>query len=158
LYLGVRYELITPYVDKNNLMVNFDPNFGGANGRKGRFVVPTADVIPLIDPRMVAYGVMTAKDAGVRRGLGHAGTNNIAPRVGVAWALNEKTVLRGGYGVFYPTAAAQGIRDALESSPFNQGRTSTNVTATPLSPWPGFAHGFSPLTGGRISALSGPPS
>jgi hypothetical protein len=158
LYLGVRYELITPFVDKNNLMVNFDPNFSGANGRKGRFVVPTADVIPLIDPRMVAYGVVTAKDAGVGRGLVNADTNNIAPRVGVAWALNEKTVLRGGYGVFYPTAAAQGIRDALESSPFNQGRTRTNITATPLSPWPGFAHGFSPLTGGRISALSGPPS
>ncbi|HKC89602.1 MAG TPA: TonB-dependent receptor, partial [Blastocatellia bacterium] len=99
LYLGVRYELITPFVDKNNLMVNFDPNFSGANGRKGRFVVPTADVIPLIDPRMVTYGVVTAKDAGVGRGLVNADTNNVAPRVGVAWALNERTVLRGGYGV-----------------------------------------------------------
>src|SRR5262249_6565876 len=120
--------------------------------------VPTTDVIPLIDPRMVTYGVVTAKDAGVGRGLVNADTNNVAPRVGVAWALNERTVLRGGYGVFYPTAAAQGIRDALESSPFNQGRSRTNDAATPLSPWPGFAHGFSPLTGGRISALSGPPS
>jgi hypothetical protein len=26
---------------------------------------------------------------------------NIAPRFGLAWSLNEKTVLRGGYGIFY---------------------------------------------------------
>src|SRR5262249_62331013 len=102
-------------------MVNFDPNFSGANGRKGRFVVPTADVIPLIDPRMVAYGVVTAKDAGVGRGLVNADTNNVAPRVGVAWALNERTVLRGGYGVFYPTAAAPGLRAAVDTSSFKQG-------------------------------------
>lgn len=157
LYLGVRYELLTPFVDRNNLMVNFDPDFKGANGRRGRFVVPTADVLSLIDPRMVAYGAVTAKDAGVGRGLVNADTNNVAPRVGFAWSWNDKMVLRGGYGIFYPTSAAQGIRDALESAPFNQGRTKTSTAAAPLSPWPGSAHGFSPLTGGQLSALSGPP-
>jgi hypothetical protein len=157
LYLGVRYELITPFVDKNNLMVNFDPDFRAANGRKGRFIVPTADVIPLIDPRMVTYGVVTAKDAGVGRGLVNTDTNNVAPRLGVAWSLNDKTVLRGGYGIFYPTSAAQGIRDALESAPFNQGRTRTSTAAAPLSSWPGFAHGFSPISGGQVSALTGAP-
>lgn len=27
--------------------------------------------------------------------------NNIAPRIGVAWQINSKTVLRAGYGIFY---------------------------------------------------------
>ena len=46
LTLGLRYEVHTPFVDKNDLMVNFDPNGTGNGGRKGRFVVPTAEVIP----------------------------------------------------------------------------------------------------------------
>jgi hypothetical protein len=158
LYLGLRYELISPFVDKNDLLVNFDPNFVGPNGRKGRFIVPSREVLPNIDPRMITYGVATADEAGVGRGLIKTDTNNLAPRLGVAWAFNDKTVLRGGYGIFYPTSAAQGTRDAMASSPFNQGRTRNNTAAAPLSPWPGATHGFSPLTGGALATVAGPPS
>ncbi|MEO5740259.1 MAG: carboxypeptidase-like regulatory domain-containing protein, partial [Vicinamibacterales bacterium] len=59
LYLGVRYELITPFIERNDLLVNFDPDFRAANGRRGRFVVPTTETIANIDARMVAYGVVT---------------------------------------------------------------------------------------------------
>ena len=27
--------------------------------------------------------------------------NNFAPRIGFAWQLNQKTVMRGGFGIFY---------------------------------------------------------
>ena len=155
LYLGLRYELITPFVDKNDLMVNFDPNFTDPQtGRRGRFVVPSADIIPLIDPGMVSYGVVVASDIGLGRGLVKADRNNFAPRLGFAWRITEKDVLRGGYGWFFPTAAAQGVRDALESAPFNQGRTKRR----PTGGWPGGinGHGISPLTGGRLSPPPGP--
>src|SRR5262249_56650739 len=112
LNLGLRYELLTPYVDKNNLMVNFDPNGTGNGGRKGRFVVPTADVIPRIHPFFVTYGVVTADQAGVGRGLIKTDKNNFAPRLGAAYRMGDKSVLRGGYGMFYPTSAAHGMRDA----------------------------------------------
>jgi hypothetical protein len=149
LYLGLRYELITPFVDKNNLMVNFDPNFvNPTTKRHGRFIVPTADVIRLIDPGMVAYGVATAADVGVGRGLIKTDRNNFAPRLGAAFRLNARTVLRGGYGVFYPTTAAQGVRDAFESTPFNQSREKRGA----LQGWPGGInpHGISPLSGGTL--------
>jgi Carboxypeptidase regulatory-like domain/TonB dependent receptor len=149
LYLGLRYELVTPFIDKNNLMVNFDPNFvDPKTGRHGRFVVPTADVIQQIDPGMVAFGVAVAKDVGVGRGLLKTDRNNFAPRLGAAFRLNEKTVLRGGYGMFYPTAAAQGARDAFESSPFNQGREKR----VGIQGWPGGINGrgISPLSGGTL--------
>src|SRR5205823_1840494 len=136
LNLGLRYELITPFIENNDLIVNFDPNYTGPNGQKGRFVVPTEKVFSQIDPRMVAYGVTTADKAGVGRGLVRTDTNNLAPRVGVAWRVGGNSVIRGGIGVFYPTSAAQGIRDAMASAPFNQGVTYNNTAAKPIQPWP----------------------
>jgi hypothetical protein len=160
LNLGLRYELLTPFNEANNLLVNFDPTFVGTNGRRGRFVVPDASVIPLIDPAMVSYGVVTAEEAGISRGLVNADRNNFAPRVGLAWRLTEGTVIRGGYGIFFPTAAAQGIRDALASVPFNQSRRSRTVGTTSLGGWPGglTPAGQTPFSGGRLDAASTVPS
>lgn len=158
LNLGLRYELITPFVDKNDLMVNFDPDsVDPTTGRRGRFVAPAARTLPFMDPRMIAYGVVTADQIGLGRGLMKADRNNFAPRLGAAWRVGKRNVLRGGFGVAYPTAAAQGMRDAMESSPFNQGRRKRN-TNPPLAGWPGFSHGFSPLTGGLLDTVGGAPS
>src|SRR5204862_7562417 len=56
LNLGLRYEIITPFVDRNDLMVNFDPNGTGNGGRKGRFVVPTEATKARIHPFFITYG------------------------------------------------------------------------------------------------------
>ena len=148
LTLGLRYEVHTPFVDKNNLMVNFDPNGTGNGGRKGRFVVPTADVISRIHPFFVNYGVVTADDAGVGRGLVKTDKNNFAPRVGAAWRLTENSVLRGGFGIFYPTSAAQGIRDAIATNTFNQRITKRNTLGLPGGINP---RGITPFSGGTVS-------
>ena len=160
LYLGLRYELVTPFIERNDLLVNFDPNFtDSATGKKGRFIVPSQEIISKIDPRIVAFGVATADQVGVGRALVKTDTNNLAPRLGAAWRLTEKTVIRGGYGFFYPTAAAQGMRDAIATNPFNQGRTKNNQT-TSLAGWPGAAngHGISPFSNGTLRTLGSQPS
>ena len=41
--------------------------------------------------------------------------NNLAPRLSVAYALNQKTVIRGGSGVFYDRAGDGPIREVLRS-------------------------------------------
>jgi outer membrane receptor protein involved in Fe transport len=41
--------------------------------------------------------------------------NNVAPRISAALALNKKTILRGGAGVFYDRAGDNAIHDVLRS-------------------------------------------
>jgi len=123
------------------------------------FIVPDQNSFAKIDPRMVKYGTITASQAGVGRGLVETDNNNIAPRAGFAWRLTEKSVLRGGIGVFYPTSAAQGIRDAMASAPFNQGVTFTNTAANPIQPWPNAnLRGVVPIAGGQPRTAGSQPS
>lgn len=158
LNLGLRYELITPFIEANDLLVNFDTEYVDPSGKRGRFVVPNQSTIASLDSRIVNYGVVTADQAGVGRALVRTDKNNVAPRVGIAWRVTHRAVIRGGYGVFYPTSAAQGIRDPIATNAFNQGLTKTSPAATPLQGWPGAQHGISPLTGGVQSNVTGSPS
>ena len=79
------------------------------------------------------------------RGLVRTDKNNFAPRVGIAWGIGDKTVIRGGYGLYFPTSAAQGIRDPISTNGFNQALTKqTGTVNPPLQAWP------FPLTGGDV--------
>jgi Carboxypeptidase regulatory-like domain len=153
LNLGLRYEVVLPFVDKNDIMMNFDPTF---NNNTGRFIIPTDKTTPFLDPRIATIlpnAVVTAGQSGlgIGRGLVRTDKNNFAPRIGAALALGDKSVVRGGYGIYFPTAAAQGIRDPLATNAFNQALTKKDL-GTPLQNWP------APLTGGDIVTLGGAPS
>jgi len=146
LNLGVRYEQISPFVDKNDIMFNFDPNF---NNHAGRFIAASDKTLQFLDPRIADTGipVVTAAQSGlgVGRGLLRTDKNNVAPRIGMALRVGDKSVVRGGYGIYFPTSAAQGIRDPLSTNAFNQTQTKQNIT-TPLQGWP------TPLSGGDAVA------
>ena len=153
LNLGLRYEVVTPYVDKKDIMLNFDPVADGV----GRFMVASDKTLQYLDPRFAQTApVVTGSQSGlgIGRGLVRTDKNNLAPRIGAAMRIGDKSVLRGGYGLYYPTAAAQGIRDPLATNAFNQALTKASdpTTSTFIQPWP------TPLTGGVTSALTGAPS
>jgi len=159
--LGLRYELVTPFTDKNDLIANFDPNFVDPNtGQLGRFVIPSAKTLKFLDTRIVDFGYAFASAYGLGRGTIFADKLDFAPRIGVAYRIGDKSVIRGGYGIYYPTSAAQGIRDPIATNPFNQGITKRTTKTSALSGWPGNGvDGTSPLTGGGVtSGFGGTPA
>ena len=77
---GLRYELNTPPVDAQDRANLYDP---------------------------ATRSLVRVGTNGIPRGGYDADTNNFAPRVGLAWTLDDdqKTVLRAGYGVYYDQSA-----------------------------------------------------
>lgn len=48
----------------------------------------------------------------------HSPSNDLMPRIGVAYRLNDKTVLRAGYGMFYARVAGASIQDMFTNNAF----------------------------------------
>jgi hypothetical protein len=73
--LGLRYELVTPNWELNNHLANFNP---------------TNNTL-----------VQASSGSLYNRSLINLDKKDLAPRFGFAYQLNEKTVVRGGYGIGY---------------------------------------------------------
>jgi hypothetical protein len=114
-FLGLRYEVVGAWHENDLTLANFRPLEGGYH------VVANETVAALLPPGLIALGrTRTADEVGLPETLINTDMNNFSPRVGFAWRLDEsnKTVLRGGFGLFHPTVAVQGIRDLLATNEF----------------------------------------
>ncbi|NDQ56469.1 MAG: TonB-dependent receptor [Acidipila sp.] len=99
LNLGLRYELFTTVKERNNQQGTFDLN----QPLTPTIVVPkgqTAQLTPCLATGTPPCAMLRLSATGTR-GLIKPDLNNFAPRIGFAYKLTERTVLRGGYGVFY---------------------------------------------------------
>jgi hypothetical protein len=88
LNLGLRYDFITPALEANDHQTNFDPAGPGSL-------------------------VFASSGSLADRGLVQPDRNNVAPRVGAVYKLDDRTVLRGGWGVFYNLFDRVGSEDQL---------------------------------------------
>ncbi len=87
LNFGLRYELETPYTERyNRVSYGFDRNA----------------VVPVEAPGMqLRGGLLFAGVEGRPRPEGRVDRNNFGPRFGFAYSVTNRTVVRGGYGLFF---------------------------------------------------------
>ncbi|MBI3668806.1 MAG: hypothetical protein HY237_03360, partial [Acidobacteria bacterium] len=94
---GVRYELVTPYVEKYNRISNLDLNSNITAVRPVSCADPSACI------GVVIPGQVGPFSGSLPQSLLRADTNNWAPRLGIAWRPLRRggPVVRAGYGIFY---------------------------------------------------------
>ena len=121
--LGLRYDYASPYIETSSRIVNLDvaPGF-------------TA-VVPVLPGEVGPYHGQFPGS------LVNPDRNNVAPRIGIAWRMNNRTVVRAGYGVTYNGAAYAAIASQMANQPpFSLTQTNTNAALLTLQ------NGFPPIT------------
>jgi hypothetical protein len=89
LNLGLRWDVFTPYYEEDNQLANYDPQTGT---------------------------LVVAGQSGNSRSTIDRDMNNFGPRLGFNYLLNDKTTIRGGYGIFYSLDRG-GIDNQLTENP-----------------------------------------
>jgi hypothetical protein len=136
LSFGLRWELLPPFVDKNGIQANFDPNYTGV-GSNGQGAIVINNILlhglgpaPAFLASFNACGfglptnaqtctpVITNDQDGLPAGLRQTYRRNFDPRVSLAYRpfSDNKTVFRAGFGIFTVTALGQ-LQNNNESNP-----------------------------------------
>ena len=116
LNLGLRYEYNGPYTEAENRIADLDVTFSPA----------------LINALRILPGETGPYTGIFPPSLVRPDKNDFAPRVGMAWRLGNKTVVRAGYGINYNLAQyGVFIRNLAFQPPFA-------ITATNVSPYGNF--------------------
>ncbi|MFB3827080.1 MAG: TonB-dependent receptor domain-containing protein [Bryobacteraceae bacterium] len=136
---GVRYDYETPRTERFNQLTNFD------------FHAPS----PLkVEGLNLVGGLAFVGVGGLSRFNAEPDRNNIAPRLGIAYKLASKTVVRAGAGLFYAgTTGVGGGAAAFGTSGF---QASTSIVTsldgvTPIVRWSDpYPTGFNRPTGSSL--------
>ena len=107
LNFGLRHEYETGLREKNDqMLVGFDPNVDVAIAQLAEAAYARSP-IPQLAPSAfdVRGGTVYAGDPG-QTGLSWGGQSMWMPRVSGSWTINERTVLKAGYGMYYDVLSA----------------------------------------------------
>lgn len=161
LNFGLRWDIIKPPLDSAGRFSNLVPGLG-------KIVIASTKTL---DGTGISFSnpdlVTTAGQAGLPQSLVYTSYKAFAPRFGFAWRPvgGNRTVVRGGYGIFYGGSIQNGIRTGLaDSFPFaitqTGNRSATDPTALVLAnPFPAAPNLTGNLAGLTLSGYElHPPS
>jgi hypothetical protein len=128
LNLGLRYEMQTPYTYRHNAASIFNPDvLNPLSALVGR---PLMGALQFLGPN--------------NRYVYNPNWENWAPRVGFSYSPVGRTVVHGGYGIFYPesvTSSGAGDQDGFSAATYADVSLDGGVTPNPgismSSPWGG---------------------
>lgn len=126
---GLRWDTFTPFREKFNRLSFFDP-FGpnpAAGGRPGRLAFAGDD-----------YGAASFG----RNFPEETWYKGFAPRLGVAYSWDDKTVIRTGYGVFFTQAFYPGWGGGMSLDGFNLNQTFNTTGFSGIQPAFNLNEGF----------------
>jgi hypothetical protein len=119
--LGLRYDYLGWWREQANQEGAFDP----ASGKIGFHKVPT-NIPAALQPLIIN------KDNFYPAGLITPDKNNWAPRVGVAYRMTEKTIIRSGFGVYYDNPNLNELQFNRLLPPFYFNRTILPDKSSPV--------------------------
>ncbi len=131
LNLGLRWDYRTVPFEASNKMFWFDTSNPGGGLCYADQALGTQSVSALGGP-IAPSGNGFYRYCG-RRNPADGSKKVFAPRIGFAYQLTDKTVIRGGYGLFYDSSETREIDDSGDIYPFVV-RASPNPTTDPTLP------------------------
>jgi Carboxypeptidase regulatory-like domain len=131
---GLRWEVQPPYYDKHDAIVNIDfrwdnsvfPTYvraGTGNPLEGNPAFPLPSSVPYV------------RDGRFGRRAYRTDNRNWAPRLGLAYQLNSKTVVRTGFGMYYVRDIGNAIFDVVRNAPFTIRRSESANMLLPNLNW-----------------------
>ena len=119
--LGLRYELSPPLMDIRNQMTSID--FSTVPSPVAIFETNQQGIY---SPSLYVCG-----ENGYPAGCAYTNWKNFSPRVGMAWSLNSKTVIRAGGGIYYGTQDDNTLLKMAQTLPTTYAQTLTENAYVP---------------------------
>jgi hypothetical protein len=148
LNLGLRWDWFGQTFEHYGAQANWVPGApgtgGGAQGTGAQYLIPANrnNGLSTSFTTLMAQDGMTIVSSG-NRGLGVSQKTNFSPRIGFAYQVSPKLVVRGGYGIFYGGFENRGFSPNIgENYPFQFNFNYANPNGeTPISSvtFPNFA-------------------
>ena len=127
LNLGLRWDFETPTANNQQLITNFD--FNAAAPLRGRLNLTNLDpAVAQLNPNISNLSGLLDFPEGAQIKTNY---NRFAPRVGFAYGYNNKTTLRGGFGVFYLPISLESVTAVGTNFTNTQNQTSFTTGTNP---------------------------
>ncbi|MBM3761848.1 MAG: carboxypeptidase regulatory-like domain-containing protein [Acidobacteria bacterium] len=131
---GIRWEYESPFMDKNDAIVNVD--FAWDNSREPVFVRAGTGNLNEGNPQFPAPPTwQLVRDGRFGRGAAKPDRNDLGPRVGLAYQLDAKTVLRASGGIYFVRDIGNAVFDIVRNIPFTIRQAETADTTRPNLSW-----------------------